>query len=60
MQNVTNKDILQVRGETILKYCYIAIFTTAIQYNMAIENIDILHIAIYCNILLYIVLFVAD
>ena len=50
-----------IRGETI--YQNIAILQyLLLQYNTIwpIENIDILHIAIYCNILLDIVLFVAD
>ena len=52
---------VRVRGETI--YRNIAILQyLLLQYNTIwpIENIDILHIAIYCNILLDIVLFVAD
>ena len=50
-----------IRGETI--YRNIAILQySLLQYNTIwpIENIDILYIAIYCNILLDIVLFVAD
>ena len=49
------------RGEAI--YRNIAILQySLLQYNTIwpIENIDILHITIYCNILLDIVLFVAD
>ena len=52
---------IYARGETI--YRNIAILQySLLQYNTIwpIENIDILHIAIYCNILLDIVLFVAD
>ena len=37
------------RDATILPY--IAIFTTAIQYNTPDKNINILLIAIYCNVL---------
>ena len=50
-----------IRGETI--YLNIAILQyLLLQYNTIwpIENIDILHIAIYCNVLLDIVFFVAD
>ena len=53
--------MIATRGETI--YQNIAILQyLLLQYNTIwpIENIDILHIAIYCNILLDIVLFVAD
>ena len=52
---------IRIRGETI--YRNIAILQySLLQYNTIwpIENIDILYIAIYCNILLDIVLFVAD
>ena len=52
---------VRVRGEAI--YRNIAILQyLLLQYNTIwpIENINILHIAIYCNILLDIVLFVAD
>ena len=52
-------------GSHISKYCYIAIFATAIQYNMA--NREYQYIAYcnilqynYCNVLLDIVFFVAD
>ena len=39
------------RDATILQYIdIIAIFATAIQYNTPDKNIDILLIAIYCNI----------
>ena len=48
-------------GETINQYIDILQYLL-LQYNTIwpIENIDILHIAIYCNILLDIVLFLAD
>ena len=52
---------IHIRGETI--YRNIAILQyLLLQYNTIwpIENIDILHVAIYYNILLDIVLFVAD
>ena len=49
------------RGETIYRNIVILQYLL-LQYNTIwpIENINILHIAIYCNILLDIVLFVAD
>ena len=52
---------IATKGETI--YQNIAILQyLLLQYNTIwpIENIDILHVAIYCNILLDIVLFVAN
>ena len=44
---------IHVRGETIYRYIDILQYLL-LQYNTIwpIENIDILHIAIYCNILL--------
>ena len=49
-----NKKIAQTRDATILQYIdkirYIAISVAAIQYNTPYKNIDILLIAIYCNI----------
>ena len=53
--------MVRSRSETI--YRNIAILQySLLQYNTIwpIENIDILHIAIHCNVLLDIVLFVAD
>ena len=53
--------MISIRGETIYRNNAILQYLL-LQYNTIwpIENINILHVAIYCNILLDIVLFVAD